>query len=62
MSVKCINCKCYSCINMCVCNACRNNADDVSSQELLDMEIDRCEEFEHLPVISAKACIGECTD
>lgn len=52
MSKECVGCKCYHCINVCVCTVCRNMRDDQSAKERLDMSIDKCEDFEHLPILS----------
>lgn len=59
MSIECMECKCYSCINMCMCTVCRNNGNDGLSKELLNMETDRCEDFEHLPVPCIKPYISQ---
>ena len=54
MSKECMNCKCYNCISVCVCTVCRNSRDDLESMKRLDMSIDRCEDFEQLPILSVK--------
>lgn len=51
MSRECMECKCYHCINVCVCTVCRRSSDDPSVKERLDMSIDTCEDFEHLPIL-----------
>lgn len=52
MSRECVGCKCYHCISVCVCYVCRNSSDDPQIKERLDMSIDTCEDFEHLPVLT----------
>jgi len=56
--MKCTGCRCYHCINTCVCSVCRTNRDDAALQESLDMQTDSCMDFVHPPVLNAGPCMG----
>ena len=58
MSLECRECKCYSCVYVCVCTVCRKSSGSPAAGARLDMSVGGCRDFERLPALDAEALAG----